>query len=367
MSKGRSTAKKPGVVREAGRTKAHPPRIIAWEITKQCNLACSHCRAAASAKPAKGELSTNEGIRLLKNIKTLGAPVVILTGGEPLMRKDVFELAAAGKRLGLPMALATNGSLVTDEVAERIAQSGIRRTAISIDGVSSETHDALRGVQGSFNAAVKAASTLRKNNVPFQINTSVTKANGNELNLLYGLVRALGAQAWHVFMVVPVGRAVGIGDDLLDAARYEEMLHWLAARAGDMDIEIKPTCAPQYYRIIRQDALMSSETANNVRTLSTRGCLAGQGFAFISATGNVQPCGYFPVVAGNVRKHPFSRIWRDSALFAQLRNHEKYKGRCGRCEFFAVCGGCRARALATSGHFLDDDCYCFYTPRADAL
>jgi heme b synthase len=346
--------------------KTETPRVVAWEITKRCNLACLHCRAGASADAAKGELSTAEGLKLLKGLKAVGSPVVILTGGEPLLREDVFDLAHAGSKLGLPMALATNGSLIADEIAEKIDKSGIRRVALSIDGVASETHDRMRNSPGSFSAAIKAASILRKHEIPFQVNTSVTKINEGELQSLSGLVEALGAVAWHIFMVVPIGRAVGISDSLVDVKRYDEILQWLVNKAATSGIEIKPTCAPQFYRIIRQSANSGNGAPANEHITLTRGCLAGQGFAFISATGNVQPCGYFPVTAGNVRKHTFGQIWKSSALFQQLRDPKKYKGRCGRCEFFNVCGGCRARALATSGHFLDDDCYCAYTPRVDA-
>jgi radical SAM protein with 4Fe4S-binding SPASM domain len=341
------------------------PRLVAWEITKRCNLACSHCRASATADAPSGELTTAEGIKLLRGLTTVGSPLVILTGGEPLMREDVFELARAGADLGLSVALATNGSLVTDEVAEKIAKSRITRCAISIDGVTSETHDRIRNAPGSFSAAVKAASIMRNHRMPFQINTSVTRDNEGELPLLHGLVEALGAEAWHVFMVVPMGRAVGMSSNLVSATRYDEILRWLASKASTAKIEIKPTCAPQYYRIIRQNALSGNGIPINGRLSMVKGCLAGQGFAFISSTGGVQPCGYFPVVAGSLRKHTFGQIWRSSALFQQLRDPAKYKGRCARCEFFGVCGGCRARALATSGHFLDDDCYCTYIPRAD--
>jgi heme b synthase len=361
MSKTRTTPNK--AKKSPGKT--GPPRVIAWEITKQCNLACSHCRASATAEAAPGELSTAEGLKLLKGLKAVGSPTVILTGGEPLLREDVFELARAGKNLGLPVALATNGSLVNDEIAEKISKSGIRRCSVSIDGVTSETHDRIRGTQGSFSAAIRAASILRKHAVPFQVNTSVTRANEGELQTMLGLVEALGAEAWHIFMVVPMGRAVGMSDHLVNSARYNEILQWLAVKASAVNIEIKPTCAPQYYRIIRQNAASENGAPAKGHMPMTRGCLAGQGFAFISSTGNVQPCGYFPVVAGSIRKHTFGRIWRGSALFQQLRDPAKYRGRCGRCEFFDVCGGCRARALAVSGHFLDDDCYCAYTPRAD--
>jgi len=362
MSKTRTTTKK--AKKSPGKTPL--PRVVAWEITKQCNLACSHCRASASAEAAPGELSTADGIKLLKSLRAAGSPIVILTGGEPLLREDVFELARAGKNLGLYMALATNGNLVNDDVAVKIAKSGIQRVAVSIDGVTSETHDKIRGTQGSFSAAIKAASIFRKHEMPFQINTSVTRYNEGELQSMCGLVEALGAEAWHIFMVVPMGRAVGISGDLVNSARYNEIIQWLADKAFTTSIEIKPTCAPQYYRIIRQNTNANNGAPPKGRMTATRGCLAGQGFAFISATGNVQPCGYFPVVAGNLRKHTFNQIWRSSALFQQLRDPAKYKGRCGRCEFFAMCGGCRARALATSGHFLNDDLYCSYIPRADA-
>lgn len=351
---------KPGTRKAAAAKNA--PRLVAWEVTKRCNLACAHCRASSSDEAAD-ELTTKEGLKLLKNIALLGAPVVILTGGEPMLRADIYELAAAGRKLGLPMALATNGSLVDDETAERIIAAGIHRCAISLDGVTSATHDRIRRLEGSFDTAIKAASTFRRHEVEFQINTSVTRDNERELSQMAGLVQALGAAAWHIFMVVPVGRAAGIGENLLDAARYNEILHWLVEQAPGMAVEIKPTCAPQYYRMLRQHAA-SAETQHQGRAPATRGCLAGTAFAFISSTGDVQPCGYFPVVAGNVREHTFLQIWRSSALFHKLRDVEEYKGRCGHCDFFETCGGCRARALAVSGDFMADDTYCSYQPRA---
>ena len=343
------------------------PRIIAWETTKKCNLFCTHCRASASGEAAPNELTTAEGRKFLKNLTTLGSPVVILTGGEPLLREDIFDLAAAGTRLGLPMALATNGTLIDHAAAKAIIHSGIRRCAISIDGMTSATHDGIRGRRGSFDAAIKAASILRRHGIDFQINTSVTRDNERELQRMFGLVEALGACAWHIFMVVPVGRAVGISGNLVDKNRYNEILRWLAQKAQTSRMEIKPTCSPQYYRFIRQNIAGGIGPNVDGRALMTRGCLAGTGFAFVSSTGDVQPCGYFPVVAGNIRRYSFSRIWRSSALFLKLRNRDEYKGRCGRCEFFDICGGCRARALAVTGDFMDEDSYCTYLPRTDNI
>ena len=347
--------------RKTSTGKKHLPRLIAWETTKRCNLACVHCRASATQEAAPDELTTREGRKLLKNLTTVGAPIVILTGGEPLLREDIFEIAAAGTELGLPMALATNGTLIDDNVAKQIIESGIQRCAISIDGVKSSTHDRLRGVKGSFDSTIRAASVLRAHGIDFQINTSVTRENEPELPQMAGLFEALGASAWHVFMVVPVGRAVGIGDDLVGKTRYNEILHWLAQKARETQMQIKPTCAPQYHRIVKQK-LMYGETQLDGHAMMTRGCLAGTGFAFISATGDVQPCGYFPVIAGNTREYTFGTIWRASALFLKLRDHEQYNGRCGVCEFFNICGGCRARALAATGDFMNEDPYCNYLP-----
>jgi heme b synthase len=347
------------------------PRLVAWETTLRCNLRCVHCRAGAD-KPEKEikELSHAQGKTLLRNIASLNKCVVILTGGEPLLREDIFELASYGNKLGLRMALATNGTLLDERTASEIKSSGIARVSLSLDGFSSAVHNDFRGQDGSFDAAIKAAHVLRKANIQFQVNSSFTRRNIGDIERLHDLVQALGAVAWHVFMVVPTGRAAELAGELLDKKEYEQTLVQLYRLSRRSPLEIKPTCAPQYYRVLRQMARREGVPVDVEHfgiNATTRGCLAGQYFAFVSAEGNVLPCGYFPKQAGSLRRNAFSKIWRSSKLFMQLRNPDLLKGRCGDCEYNIVCGGCRARAYAASGDFLSEEIYCSYMPDSGAI
>lgn len=344
-------------------------RLLAWETTRRCNLACAHCRAAAGQGPYEGELSTGEGKALLADIATMGQVVVILTGGEPLLREDIFELAAYGTSLGHRMVMAVNGTLLTAEIAGRLKEAGIQRLSISIDGATAASHDRLRQVPGAFAGALQGIQILKEAGLPFQVNTTVIAANRAELPAISALAEELGAAAHHVFVLVPTGRGEEIRDQLLSAAEYEETLRWLLARQKEGRIHIKPTCAPQYYRLWRQEAAAAGEKispASHGMEAMTKGCLGGQGFAFVAYNGVVQPCGYLELPAGDIRQAQFSRIWAESPLFRQMRHLEEYHGKCRRCEYRRVCGGCRARAYALTGDVLGDEPLCLYEPRATA-
>jgi len=340
-------------------------RLLAWETTRRCNLACLHCRAAAGSGPYPGELTTPEGVRLLDDLSKMGNVVVILTGGEPLLRDDIFELAAHGAGRGHRMVMAVNGTLLTPAIAARLKEVGIQRVSISIDGASAVSHDALRAVPGAFDAALAGIAACREAGLPFQINTTVTRANRAELAAIYELAISLEAAAHHVFVLVPTGRGEEIRHQLVHPAEYEETLHWLLDRQKEGRLFIKPTCAPQYYRLWRQDALARGEKitpASHGLEAMTKGCLGGQGFAFVSYQGEVQPCGYLELVAGNVRETPFPEIWANSRLFQQLRRVDDYRGKCHSCQYRKVCGGCRARAYALTGDVLAADPICPYEP-----
>lgn len=344
-------------------------RLLAWETTRRCNLACAHCRAAAGQGPYEGELSTGEGKALLADIATMGQVVVILTGGEPLLREDIFELAAYGTSLGHRMVMAVNGTLLTAEIAGRLKEAGIQRLSISLDGATAASHDRLRQVPGAFAGALQGIQILNEAGLPFQVNTTVIAANRAELPAISALAEELGAAAHHVFVLVPTGRGEEIRDQLLSAAEYEETLRWLLARQKEGRIHIKPTCAPQYYRLWRQEAAAAGEKispASHGMEAMTKGCLGGQGFAFVAYNGVVQPCGYLELPAGDIRQAQFSRIWAESPLFRQMRHLEEYHGKCRRCEYRRVCGGCRARAYALTGDVLGDEPLCLYEPRATA-
>ena len=352
-------------MKKSGR-KDYPLRLLAWETTRRCNLACAHCRAAAGKGPYPGELTTAEGKALLADLATLGPVVVILTGGEPLLREDILELAAYGTSLGHRMVMAVNGTLLTPELARKLKAAGIQRLSISIDGASAASHDRLRQVPGAFAGALAGIEILKEVGLPFQINTTVIAANREELPAIHELAYALGAVAHHVFILVPTGRGEEIRDQLLSVTEYEDTLRWLLARQREGRLHIKPTCAPQYYRLWRQEAAARGEkitpTTHGMEAM-TKGCLGGQGFAFVSYAGVVQPCGYLELPAGEIRQQPFSRIWAESELFHSLREVDRYHGRCGICEYRRVCGGCRARAYALTGDVLGEEPLCLYEPR----
>ncbi len=346
-------------------TKIPSLRLLAWEVTRRCNLACLHCRAAAGSGPYPGELTTDEGLTLLNDLAGMGQVVVILTGGEPLLREDIYDLAAHGTAQGLRMVMAVNGTLLTPAVAARLKDAGIQRLSISLDGATAESHDRLRAVPGAFEGAIEGIAACREAGLPFQVNTTITKANLAELPAIYELAIKLGAAAHHVFVLVPMGRGAALRDELVSPQEYEETLHWLLSRQQEGRLHLKPTCAPQYYRLWRQDAHARGEKitpASHGMEAMTKGCLGGQGFAFVSYQGEVQPCGYLELMAGNIREQPFPEIWAESDLFRQLRAVDDYRGKCHSCQYRKVCGGCRARAYALSGDVLAEDPICPYEP-----
>jgi AdoMet-dependent heme synthase len=340
-------------------------RIVAWEITRSCNLNCVHCRASSQFGPYPRELNTIKAKEILDQIREVGQPIIILTGGEPLMRKDIFSLAEYGTKRGLRMVMGTNGTLITPTITKKIQDSGIKRVSISLDGSSKESHDAFRQVEGAFDKAVMGIEYLKQRGIEFQINTTITKHNVSELEGIFELVVRLGAAAHHIFLLVPTGRARDMVSQELNAKQYEETLHWFYEKHDTTTVQLKATCAPQYYRILRQEAYKKGETVNRDTyglDAVTRGCLAGTSYCFISHEGIVQPCGYLEVNSGDLRKSTFSDIWMNSSVFHDLRDFSRYKGKCGRCEYIAVCGGCRARAYALTGDYLSEEPLCAYEP-----
>ncbi|MDK2957407.1 MAG: AdoMet-dependent heme synthase [Desulfovibrionales bacterium] len=341
-------------------------RLIAWEVTSACNLACKHCRAEAQLEPAQGELSTQEALALIDTFPEAGSPIIIFTGGEPLMRKDIFELVAHAKSKGLRCVMAPNGTLLTPEIAVRLKDVGIERCSISIDGPDAASHDDLRGVPGAFEASLRGIEHLKAAGMEFQINTTVTRDNLSMFKDIFQLAERLGAAAWHIFLLVPTGRAAQLGAQVITAEEYENVLNWFYDFRKTTQMQLKATCAPHYHRILRQRAKEEGVPVN-FETFGldavSRGCLGGVGFCFISSTGQVQPCGYLELDCGQVRKTPFPEIWRNSPQFRNLRNPKTYAGKCGVCEYERVCGGCRARAHTMRGSYLEEEPLCRYTPR----
>jgi radical SAM protein with 4Fe4S-binding SPASM domain len=324
--------------------------MVAWELTRRCNLDCVHCRARAGAECGGDELSLDECRAIVDDIASFAAPTIILTGGEPLLRPDIFDIIRYVTSKGLRPVIAVNGTLVDRETAQKLKDAGILRVSMSIDGKDRAGHDSFRRVDGSFDAVLNAARILTDVGLPFQINTTVTTLNLRDLGEIYALVRCIGAVAWHTFLLVPVGRGEGLKGAELDAARYEEVLNWLYEREEQNEIEMKVTCAPHYYRIVTERG----------GTPKSAGCLAGKSFLFISHTGVAQPCGYLELPSGDVRKDGVRKVWEESPQFAAIRDLKGYKGKCGRCRYVAICGGCRARALELKDDMLEAEPYCSY-------
>jgi len=345
---------------------APPLRLLFWESTARCNLHCAHCRRVdAEAGPA-GELSTDEALALVDSAAAMGSPVFVLSGGEPLLRDDWPAVARHAREKCLKAALATNGTLIDGPVAGRIAEAGFHRVAVSLDGADAATHDALRGRAGAFDAAVRGVRALREAGAAVQINSTLTRRSVDRLDALYDLTRRLGAEALHLFVLVPVGCGLELARaDRLDATRVERALEWVCRRQAAGDLELKATCAPHHYRVASQwlAAHADDPGAAAVRAgLRGRGCLAGVGVVFVGHRGEVFPCGYLPVSCGNVREVPLGEIWRSSPVLTGLRDYDALTGRCGRCEYRAVCGGCRARAHAETGDLFGPDPLCDHTP-----
>lgn len=324
------------------------PRILAWELTSACNLECLHCRANAAKEPMPGELSTEEGRMLLQEAAASGTKMVILSGGEALMRGDALDLARFGSDLGLRMTLASNGSLITPECAARIKDSGIVRVSISLDGVTASMHDRFRGRDGAFDLAIKGIRTLLDAGIPAQVNTTVAAMNVSQIDAFPDFLDSLGVVAWHVFFLVPTGR----GHDLKPATvkEYRSMLEGFYRLYKEARIECKATCAPQFYRLL----------AEKDEPVHTRGCLAGTGFGFVSSTGIVQPCGFLQIPCGDIRETGLARAWQASPVLRLLRDEASLQGKCGACAYGNVCGGCRARAFELLDDMNGTDPICWF-------
>jgi len=327
--------------------------IISWNTTNQCNMFCEHCYRDAGAK-AEEELSTEQGKALLDEIAKAGFKIMIFSGGEPLMREDIYELVEHAVKLGLRPVFGTNGTLITPEVARRLKEIGTMGVGISLDSTDPAKHDKFRAFPGAWEGAVQGMKNCREAGLPFQIHTTVVDWNMEEVLDITDFAVKLGAMAHHIFFLVPTGRAVNIEEESLRAEQYEELLTKIMKKQQEVPIELKPTCAPQFMRIAK-------EMGMDLRF--SRGCLAGTHYCIISPMGDVQPCAYLNMKLGNVKETPFSEIWAKSEVLNELRTLD-YKGGCGKCKYKRACGGCRARAaFYNEGDFMAEEPWCLYHGR----
>lgn len=326
--------------------------IVSWNTTNACNMYCKHCYRDAGAK-AQDELNTAEGKTLIDQIAAAGFKIMIFSGGEPLMRDDIFTLVRHARERGLRPVFGTNGVLITEKVAVKLKESGAMAMGISLDSTDPEKHDQFRATPGAWQGATNGMIACREAGLPFQIHTTVMDWNMGEVEKLTDLAVDIGAIGHHIFFLVPTGRAVEIEAESLRAEQYEELLRRIMKKQADTKIELKPTCAPQFMRIASQ---------LGIKTRFSKGCLAGISYCIISPKGIVQPCAYLNIPAGNVRETPFADIWRDSAIFKNLRT-EKYSGGCGTCGYKKICGGCRARAYFYHNDYMAEEPWCLYQGR----
>jgi radical SAM protein len=347
------------------------PFTVAWEITRACALACLHCRAEAQPRRDPRELSAAEAMQVVEQLKETGDPILVITGGDPLMRPDVFDIIAFATDAGLRTSLTpTATALVTPKNLARAKETGVRRIAVSLDGPDAAVHDRFRGFAGSFERTQQIITDVREAGMALQINTSVTSHNVSVLGQMPDVVAKADAVQWSVFFLVPTGR--GRAEDMISPQEHERVYNWLYDISQDAHFDLKVTAAPAYRRVAIQRASNAGkrgpiagagyrfEDGLNRPAVSIND---GKGFAFISHTGDVYPSGFLPIRAGNVRETRFAEIYRSSSLFLALRNPKLLRGKCGPCEFAEVCGGSRARAYGVTGDFLAADPSCVYEPK----
>lgn len=328
--------------------------IISWNTTKACNLKCEHCYRDAGGRDPD-ELSTAEGKALIEEIAKAGFKILILSGGEPLLRRDIFELIRHAAACGVRPVLGTNGALFTREIVSELIAAGVCRAGISLDSIDSRKHDAFRKQEGAWEATVNGMKLCREGGLDFQVHTTVTKRNYQEITAITDFVAGLGAKAHHVFFLVPTGRGKSLSDVFIGREEIKEVLGKVLKKQEELSIEIKPVCAPQFIPIAK---------AMGIQTRFKQGCLAGTSYCCILPNGDVHPCPYLPLKAGNVRAEKFSAIWSTSGIFLKMRSAE-YSGTCGRCAHRNACGGCRARAFHEYGDYMaqDPDCPVFPVSR----
>jgi len=349
------------------------PFTIAWEITRACAFACKHCRADAQHGRDPLELTTQEGFQLIDRLAEFGSPILIFTGGDPMMRRDLYELIAYSTEKGLRCSLTpTATSLPTVERLQQVKEAGIRRIALSLDAPSSKVHDEFRQVEGSWDRTMRILHNADKIGLSVQINTTVSTFNHLLLPEMVPFVEEVGAVQWSVFFLVPTGRAQAKW--LITAEEHERLFNWLYDLSVDAPFDIKATAAPMYRRVAIQRRKAEMKDGQSVTFQGagfqyadglhrpTKGVNDGNGFMFISHLGEIMPSGFLPISAGDVRNDDVVDVYRNASIFRDLRDYSKLKGKCGICDFRDVCGGQRGRAFGITGDYLETDPSCLYEP-----
>jgi AdoMet-dependent heme synthase len=356
------------------------PYIVIWEVTRACQLKCVHCRADAQNKPDPLELTPEEGIKLIDQIYEMNNPMLVFTGGDCMMREDLFDLAEYAIKKGMRVSMTPSATdNVTKEKMERAKEVGLSRWAFSLDGPTPEIHDHFRGTPGSFDLTIEKVRYLNELNMPLQLNTVISRYNYDYLEQMAELMKELKVVMWYIFLLVPTGR--GQLDACLTPAEHEKVFRWLYELSKTAPYDIKTTAAQHYRRVvfqqkarenmvdkgeIRYEDTLTKDMASVIDGLkrAPKGVNDGNGFVFISHTGDVMPSGLLPLVGGNVREKSLADIYRNSPVFKDLRSPDKYKGKCGVCEFRYVCGGSRSRTFAVTGDYMGSEPFCVYIPEA---
>jgi radical SAM protein len=359
------------------------PFLAIWEVTQSCDLACKHCRAAAQPIPHPDELTNAEGKKLIDQIAEMGVPIFVFTGGDPMKRKDVFELIRYAADKGVRVALTPSATpLLTREAIFKLKEAGLVRLGISLDGSTPEIHDTFRGLPGAWARTIQAIQWANEAGIPIQVHSTISRHNAKDLDNLCALFEKMAIVMWNVFFLVPVGR--GQLDDLLSGEEFEEVFGKIYELSQRVNFQIKTTEAMHYRRYLVQHNLEErrigqghphgvaqayepgTPTADaQTRTMSwtTRRVNDGKGFLFVSHVGNVYPSGFLPIHAGNVKETPLADIYRNAPIFKSLRDTSKLEGKCGACEYKEICGGSRARAYALTGDPLAAEPCCIYQPK----
>jgi radical SAM protein len=339
------------------------PLIVIWETTQACDLACVHCRASAAPQRNRSELTTDEGYRLLDQVREFGTPLMVFTGGDPLKRPDLPLLLRRSVALGLRTNVSPSATpLLTRQAIQNFKECGVQRMAISLDGSNASAHDEFRGVTGTYDRALEALEDARLIGLETQLQTTVTPRNMHSLDHIAQIAAAVNVRMWSVFFLVVTGRA-SAGDDLM-AEEYEQVFEKLYEISQWAPFDVKTTEAMHYRRYLaRRNKVEGVAPSGAQKTVwRTAGVSDGRGFVFISHTGEIYPSGFLPLCAGNVRHDSLADVYRNSDLFRTLRDPAHREGKCGACEYTKLCGGSRARAFAASGDYLAEDPRCVYQP-----